>query len=698
MSTLVRIIHFLFFTAFTLNINSQDAHKAHLNNLLSIYLQNPNYNPHTRVGDCAANYDINCGIQYSEGNDIIITAFNPIRWTVKGNPVTESFSSINSFSKFGTDQEYQIESEGEHICIPSDELDSDDLFFKYEFTINNTSSHDKLYYTVFYQNESYKHSETVNCELVFKSGENFYGGWGYSEDADNGLHELNVTPSTTETHTGYFRIRGNPRNEKIYYNGTDIQYDNWEDEPVGNDARMRRWARVPRVGTYNFLLVVTTDPTFFNDKQYLVDTSQPFEDGENSAYLSPFHWRYIASQASTNNDLSNHLQNTYIFESCTQLNVKAVPDLSIPISNTNYPRNSFDIRTNANSANQVTVNTIPLVKKFDNFTQTEYNWNTHFYDPNHVPEEEFIPVVVDGDSDADNVTNEISINGEYELHITNPATESCDNPMREHAGVNFHRLKYGKFRGKVDFPKMYTIHHIWKGINNTFWLSRNTAGIPIGQHCFSNENLHHESDIEFFPHSEGGNTYYPTGIDNEYTYSTEKQYAVNDWNKHPIESAKSALVVSNFDYSCTNVRSPITLGNTVLVTYNGDNFLVKRELEKVVVTGVNGSNSVPLMDDATFFDGSLCYEIEWKPTELIFKIGTAWDNLTTYGYFNSDFTLIPNVPMSLIIAQHQLSTFDDLSTPQDESGKPYNYNAHHHQFIPFWKDDIVGKVIEFTVE
>lgn len=679
-------------------VDCQQSHLNRLNDLLGNYLLNPNYNPHTRTGNCATNYTIDCGTSYSGSNDLIISNFNPIRSVVKGNPITQNFSTITSYSKFGEDKEFEINYQSQHFRIPSNELDQQDLFFKFEFELQNQTFNDKLYYVIFYQNETYKHSSTVDCELVFKSGENFYGSWGYQEGINSGLREINVTPFSTETHEGYFRIRGNPRNEQLYFSGTNTQYENWQDQPTGNeDWRMNRWGRVPRMGDYKFILIVTSNKDFFDDKQFLVDVTKPYVHNNNSAFISPFQWQYIASRANSNADLNTFLNNTSIIESCTQLTLKAKPDLSTPLKKNSHPISPFEVRTNANSANQVVVQTVPILKGFDDFTQLEYNWNTHFYDPKFTREEEFIDVLVDSDPEQDNSFISTNSSGDSEIHIVNPKSTSCTDPHREHAGINYHRLKYGKFRGEIKFPNMFTKHNIWKGINNTYWLSRNTGGFIVGQDCMNSENSHHESDIEFFPYSENGNNYYPSGINNDYDYDPQKQLDVNKWDTHPKEGGKSALVISNFDYNCTNLKDPIPLGNTIITNFEGKNFAIRRDEIKTVIVDVNDFSLVPLVENS-FFDHPVYYEIEWKPTEIIYRIGDSWSNLTTVGYFNSDFTLIPNIPMSLIIAQHQLSTFDNPDTPEDESGQPNNFNAHHHKFIPLWNEDIIGRVINFSVE
>ena len=75
----------------------------------------------------------------------------------------------------------------------------------------------KLFYKIYYQNESYKFEESDPL-----SGENFYGSW---EDTDIEFKQVPKSGMIEDD----FRIVGNPRNERVYF-GTDPKFKDMEEE------------------------------------------------------------------------------------------------------------------------------------------------------------------------------------------------------------------------------------------------------------------------------------------------------------------------------------------------------------------------------------------------------------------------------------------------------------------------------------
>ena len=84
---------------------------------------------------------------------------------------------------------------------------------EYYHFVYDTVSGRRLYYKIFYQNESYKFDESDTlCH------ENFYGSW---EDVSVGFKPVPADGHIVDS----FRIVGNPRDEKVYY-GVDLErYD-----------------------------------------------------------------------------------------------------------------------------------------------------------------------------------------------------------------------------------------------------------------------------------------------------------------------------------------------------------------------------------------------------------------------------------------------------------------------------------------
>ena len=213
--------------------------------------------------------------------------------TLNFNPI-ENFDSTNDTVVLDMDLEDVVLN---GIVLPSVRQTSDEGF-KFSFDVPSLEG-EKLFYKVYYQNETYKFSEGDSlCD------ENFYGSWedvsvGFKEIAGVGFKEI----AGDENVEDFFRIVGNPRDEKIYY-GSDISentasYENIQkvadgirrqpdwyasivekaknngysvEKQLFLDAQWvianerhadgdinHRWKRNPRVGCYSFMLVVCNE-------------------------------------------------------------------------------------------------------------------------------------------------------------------------------------------------------------------------------------------------------------------------------------------------------------------------------------------------------------------------------------------------------------------------------------------------------
>ena len=92
------------------------------------------------------------------------------------------------------------------------------------------------------------------------------------------------------------------------------------------------------------------------------------------------------------------------------------------------------------------------------------------------------------------------------------------------------------------------------------------------------------------------------------------------------------------------------------------------------------------MSNKAFKEPYYYYEIEWKPTEIIWRLGPSPDKMRVMGYMNNEYTSIPNNQMKAIVTQE------------------YHYSewwppiVWEQGLIPYNKTDIEGKVYEIVVE
>ncbi|HLG03214.1 MAG TPA: hypothetical protein VI731_06440, partial [Bacteroidia bacterium] len=205
---------------------------------------------------------------------------------------------------------------------------------KFIFTFkakNRNLAGQKLFYKIYYQNESYKFQEFI-AEKKFKyenplCTRNFYGSWG---ETDNGFHSTGELSWNEEISvTDSFRIVGNPRNEEIYFGRDDrsgisaraianmVNYirsrEDWVqamglkarengvtlDQQIYRDAVWQiddarkfaqtnnRWKRNPRTGKYKFMLVVTTEAGFKNLPPSVQNVTRREHDG---SFINPFYY------------------------------------------------------------------------------------------------------------------------------------------------------------------------------------------------------------------------------------------------------------------------------------------------------------------------------------------------------------------------------------------------------------------------
>jgi hypothetical protein len=87
------------------------------------------------------------------------------------------------------------------------------------------------------------------------------------------------------------------------------------------------------------------------------------------------------------------------------------------------------------------------------------------------------------------------------------------------------------------------------------------------------------------------------------------------------------------------------------------------------------------------FGGEYYYfQIDWQPERIIWRIGPSTDKLRVAGYVDSRVTSIPNNQMLMIISQ-------EFHNTRWWVGSTYSQDN-----IPFPKNDIIGEILEVTIE
>lgn len=587
---------------------------------------------------------------------------------------------------------------------------------KFVFTFNAEAGQ---YYKIFYQNESYKFDNDNPL-----NNENFYGSW---EDVNIGFKKVEEDGLVTDA----FRIVGNPRDEKKYY-GADLTKNTFSQKAVDNvvnairntpdwleSVRQKavnnnftlerqlyldaiwiindnknkgdvnnRFKRNPRVGEYSFMLVVCDERSLNDIPDYIKNISLT---DDNGSYVNPY--AYFSN---------NKKRNIDVIISPKRLKTRAVitPEYGVFLDETliktdNYsidnsnPKcsDSEEMYSNAlykqflsDVSKQYTLRNIPLIKDVvsddDPYTMKEYEEAKTKYDSSELQYD--YPVVTDC------LGSTVRLNEDNSISLINPGNDDMNNLHKESTGVMTRvGFTYGKYRGKIKFPVMLNEENIWNGLTYAFWL------IYQDNHAWNNRRATAGGYID-----KNDDTENPTRH-SEYHYSEidiEIVKASRYWPQSYYPAEDSRLQTENpqmnneIMYCCTNwdlaTREPAMFASGInKIPYMNKEYEAMRwtDLYKALTTKSPISNDV-------FKEDYYYYEIEWRPKEIIWRVGPSPDEMVVVGYMNDAYTAIPNNQMLCIVTQE------------------YHYSewwppiVFEQGLIPYNKNDIEGRVYEIVIE
>lgn len=170
-----------------------------------------------------------------------------------------------------------------------------------------------------------------------------------------------------------------------------------------------------------------------------------------------------------------------------------------------------------------------------------------------------------------------------------------------------------------------------------------------------------------------------------YNNPTNDPHDLSSWNTPlPEEIQKDdgnvTVACTNWDMACWEPENFGIGCNTI--KYGGQEFLAHRWNHSYRAL----TEKAPQPDDSLFASPYYYFEIEWKPTEIIWRIGPEPDRLRIVGYMNEKVSSIPNNQMLLIITQ-------EFHNTKWWPGSPYQ-----QMNIPFPLNDIFGEILDVTIE
>jgi hypothetical protein len=170
-----------------------------------------------------------------------------------------------------------------------------------------------------------------------------------------------------------------------------------------------------------------------------------------------------------------------------------------------------------------------------------------------------------------------------------------------------------------------------------------------------------------------------------YNNGIDDQDHIGNWNvPFPEEiiadDDKIQVCTTNWDLACWEPRDFTDGCQTI--SYKNQTFWAHRwDKTYRAIT-----EKTPERDDEVFGSPYYYFQIDWKPTEIIWRIGPSKDKLRVVGYVNYLNTSIPNNQMLMIVTQEFHNT------------KWWVGSAYQQDNIPFPKNDIVGEIYEMTIE
>lgn len=599
------------------------------------------------------------------------------------------------------------------IVIPSVNQCEDGVF------VFNFNAKAGQYYKIFYQNESYKFDNDNNL-----NNENFYGSW---EDVNIGFKKVEKSGLVTDS----FRIVGNPRDEKKYY-GADLTKNTFSQEAVDNvinairntpewlesvrqkavnnnftlDRQLyldaiwiindnknigdvnNRFKRNPRVGEYSFMLVVCNEKSLKDIPDYIKNISLTDENGN---YVNPYAY------FSKNKDKSVN-----VVISPKRLKTRAVitPEYGLFLDETTIKTDDYGIN-NSNPkcsdseemysnalykqflsvvSRQYTLRNIPLIKDVvsdeDPYTMKEYEEAKTKYDSSQLQYN--YPVVTEC------LGKTVKINEDNSISLINPGNDDLSNLKKESTGIITRvGFTYGKFRGKIKFPVMLNDENIWNGLTYAFWL------IYQDNHAWNNRRATEGGYIDKNDDTENPvrhSEYHYSEIDIEIVKASrhwpQAYYSKNDTrfqDENPMFNNEIMYCCTNWDLA-TKEPSKFSYGRNE-ISYQGKQFETMRWTDLYKALTIKS----PINNDI-FKEDYYYYEIEWRPKEIIWRVGPSPDEMVVVGYMNDKYTAIPNNQMLCIVTQE------------------YHYSewwppiVFEQGLIPYNKSDIEGRVYEIVVE
>jgi hypothetical protein len=603
-------------------------------------------------------------------------------------------------------------------------------YFEFKFGIeNNTGKPTKYFYKIYYQNESYKFNE-ANDDGSYNpmSAENFYGSY---KDVNVGFKQTGVImKGEMTTVLDSIRIVGNPRAEEKYF-GSPVRYlvevsqseietkvfeirsnpewyasivkkaknqGNSVEDQLSMDAEYiinfnkqkgnenNRWKRNVRMGYYGFMVVIVPEKSLHQIPAYIQHINLE-SDGQ---FVNPFYYfQYGNGKDLDKLELRKLKKRLHVVAKLPlsngvwadkKNNVGEYFDTTYFSSTINNSRGLFDkaaFRVYGNYRPNDSINNVPVIADFfgKGYSIKEYEKNSM------IPENKRKTVVFSNSSTPGRNIKVDTLNNS--ILLSNPGCTEKDMRKENVGIIARHGMTYGKYTMKVKMTELLTEDYVWNGITNAIWMATESME-PWNARRICNK----EGYMPFYGAGEGEERVPQISyseIDFEIVKAAETWpgycYPDKKEREEPQSNIDKVMVTcTNWDMACK--QPPKFHYGTQEINYQGHTFIGHRWDEWYnAVTQKN-----PVADDELFKPDYYYFQIEWKPREIIWRIGPEKDKLRVVGYINDEITSIPNNQMLMIFTQeYHYSSWWPKSPFKQEN-------------VPFPAKDLKGIIYEVTIE
>lgn len=523
------------------------------------------------------------------------------------------------------------------------------------------------------------------------------------------LWDIDYTLSSSTVRPGLFRLKVNEKineimasdkwrnqmKEKAESNGISLEEQAIKDAEwaVKNEGMSKpinnRFKRNPRMGDYELMLVIISKSELDNLPEGLAKINVPNKlfDG----FLNPF---YYFKKEEVNNRKQVKVYNlpNKITASINLTGEKGIYIDPLKMRNPDYSRDFYSDKIGDSKElyshalyeqyfhvinRDYKLRNVPLAADVINepYGVKRYNQNKEMYP---LDKRDIKHTNVTTAPGATVFYND-SVNA---IQLINPG--SASDFKKENTGVMTRvGVTYGKYTAKIKFPKIINIENVWNGVTCAFWLFSENMN-DWNQRDLCNElGYMKKGDKSDSKDRYAYSTYSEIDIEIIKTSKHWPQSSYGGVDDYPIDTPADnhnlMVTTTNWDLGC---RDPENYHQGVRpFEYAGKTF----ELHRWDYGYQALTSKLEYPHDKTVGD-EFYYQIDWRPNEIIWRLGKTKEDMDIIGYMNSDYTKIPNNQMIAIITQEfHYSLWWPLA--------PFDQNN-----VPFPSNDINGYVYSVEIE